>query len=87
MKISNLNTNEAAVLNAIILSSVDESGGEFTYFEYVSRFLKIDLTDPQLKGYVSSLIKKDLICVCEESKMITNTRKVEYLNNYIVVAN
>tara|TARA_R110000737_G_scaffold331089_1_gene347126 strand:+ start:2148 stop:2420 length:273 start_codon:yes stop_codon:yes gene_type:complete len=71
MKISNLNTNEAAVLNAIILSS-NYNGGDFTYIDDVMHDLVEEnklLSINQVKGYLSALQTKKFIACCEDGQI------------------
>lgn len=79
---SNLNENELKVLKAISISS-EENGGDFTYFKDVLNLVK-NLTESQLKGYVSQLKQKSFINVEINSKnpMILSGDFVDFLTEY-----
>ena len=61
---TNLNANEAAILKAVVLSS-EGNGGDFTYFSDVMKEVS-DLTDKQVKGYISQLAQKKYIYVSDD---------------------
>jgi hypothetical protein len=78
---ADLNENEIKVLKAISISS-KANGGDFTYFEYVMEEIK-DLTQQQVKGYISQLKQKEYISVSEdEFSQIYAGKYHEYLTHY-----
>ena len=62
---TNLNTNEVAVLKAIVDASIKYADGDFTYFDEVMEQIT-DLTDKQVKGYISQLAQKKYIYVSDD---------------------
>ena len=65
-----LNTNEIKVLKAIEEGHFN-SGGNFTYADEII----CDLSENQIKGYLSQLQKKGYITICDESHQINFLRK------------
>ncbi len=65
MKNNNLNTNELLVLKAIVNSSYKYTRGCFTYFNEVIEFIT-DLTEQQIKGYISQLSVKNYIYLSQD---------------------
>ena len=74
---TNLNSNEKLVLQAIALSSKC-NGGDFTYFDDVMK--SINLSEAQVKGYLSQLEKKDYIDI--QDKQIVAGSEVDFLTDY-----
>lgn len=74
---TDLNNNEISVLKAISISSKC-NGGDFTYFEYVMK--NINLSEAQVKGYLSQLEKKDYISI--QDKQIVASGEVDFLTDY-----
>jgi hypothetical protein len=65
MKNNNLNTNEIEVLKAIVNASYKYTRGCFTYFNEVIEFIT-DLTEQQIKGYISQLSEKNYIYLSKD---------------------
>ena len=85
---ADLNENEIKVLKAISISSKG-NGGDFTYFDDVMKEInKItnpenDLTQQQLKGYISKLKQKQYIAITEdEFSQIYAGKYHDYLTDY-----
>jgi hypothetical protein len=79
---TNLNTNEIAVLKAIVDASIKYTGGDFTYFNEVMEQIT-DLTDKQVKGYISQLTQKDYIRVSNDKYcQIFAPSHIDYLIDY-----
>lgn len=79
---TNLNTNEIAVLKSIVDASIKYTGGEFTYFDEVMEQIN-DLTDNQVKGYISQLKQKNYILVSDdEFCQIFAPDHIDYLCDY-----
>jgi len=85
---ADLNENEIKVLKAISISSKG-NGGDFTYFDDVMKEInKItnpenDLTQQQLKGYISKLKQKQYIAITEdEFSQIYVGKYHDYLTDY-----
>ena len=74
---TNLNSNEKLVLQAVALSS-KANGGDFTYFDYVMK--NVNLSESQVKGYLSQLEKKDYIAI--QDKQIVASGEVDFLTDY-----
>jgi hypothetical protein len=74
---TNLNSNEKLVLQAVSLSSKC-NGGDFTYFDYVLK--NINFSEAQVKGYLSQLEKKNYIAI--EGKQIVASGEVDFLTDY-----
>lgn len=62
---NNLNANETLVLKAIVHASYKYTRGCFTYFNEVTEFVN-DLTQEQVKGYISQLTQKDFISMSKD---------------------
>jgi hypothetical protein len=67
---NNLNENEIVVLKAIVDASYKYTRGCFTYFNEVLEFVN-QLTEQQVKGYISQLLQKNYIYVdvCEDNQI------------------
>lgn len=79
---TNLNTNEIAVLKAIVDASIKYTGGEFTYFNEVMEQIN-DLTDKQVKGYISQLAQKKYILVSDDKYcQIYAPSNIDFLSDY-----
>jgi hypothetical protein len=79
---SDLNQNEILVLKAIVIASDKSTGGEFTYFDEVMCEIT-ELTQQQVKGYISQLCQKKYIYVSDdEFCQICGSVKVDYLTDY-----
>ena len=85
---ADLNENEIKVLKAISISSKG-NGGDFTYFDDVMKEInkitnpKNDLTQQQLKGYISKLKQKQYIAITEdEFSQIYAGKYHDYLTDY-----
>jgi hypothetical protein len=65
MKNNTLNNNETEVLKAIVNASYKYTRGCFTYFNEVIEFIS-DLTDEQIKGYISQLFQKNYIFISQD---------------------
>ena len=74
---TNLNNNEISVLKSISISSKG-NGGDFTYFDDVMK--SINLSEAQVKGYLSQLEKKDYIDI--QDKQIVAGSEVDFLTDY-----
>tara|TARA_R110000851_G_scaffold210596_1_gene363181 strand:- start:896 stop:1144 length:249 start_codon:yes stop_codon:yes gene_type:complete len=61
-----LTTKENEVLNAICDAAIEYTGGDFTYADEITT----DLNPQQLGGYITQLVQKGIIYVCDEEKQI-----------------
>lgn len=81
---NNLNANEILVLKAIVDASYKYTRGCFTYFYEVTEFIN-DLTEEQVKGYISQLTQKDLIAQSKDeygNYQITPSMNFESFTQY-----
>ena len=60
-----LNANEIVILKAIVNASYKYTRGCFTYFNEVIEFVN-ELTEQQVKGYISQLTQKNYISMSED---------------------
>lgn len=60
-----LNANEIVILKAIVNASYKYTRGCFTYFNEVIEFVN-DLTEQQVKGYISQLTQKNIIFMSKD---------------------
>jgi hypothetical protein len=79
---SDLNNNEKQVLFAIAKAS-DYNGGDFTYATEIDNDDLGEITQRQLKGYISQLVQKGYILCEVDGKQIFASNKVDFLTEYL----
>ena len=79
---SDLNSNETQVLLAIAKAS-DYNGGDFTYATEIDNDDLGEITQRQLKGYISQLVQKGYILCEVDGKQIFASNKVDFLTEYL----
>ena len=79
---SDLNNNEKQVLIAIAKAS-DYNGGDFTYATEIDKDDLGEITERQLKGYISQLVQKGYILCEVGGKQIFASSKVDFLTEYL----
>lgn len=79
---SDLNNNEKQVLIAIAKAS-DYNGGDFTYAKEIDNDDLGEITQRQLKGYISQLVQKGYIYCAQEGGQIVASNKVDFLTEYL----
>jgi hypothetical protein len=79
---SDLNSNETQVLLAIAKAS-DYNGGDFTYATEIDNDDLGEITERQLKGYISQLVQKGYILCEAGGKQIFASSKVDFLTEYL----
>ena len=79
---SDLNNNEKQVLFAIAKAS-DCNGGDFTYANEIDNDDLGEITQRQLKGYISQLSQKGYICCEVDGEQIFASNKVDFLTEYL----
>jgi len=66
-KISGLNESERKVLKCLADVAADVAGGDFGYTDDVVQMVDVlDMSRSQIKGYISSILKKEIIAIDEE---------------------
>lgn len=64
--LSGLNAKEQLVFKELYYNTMDCTGGEFGFTdEVIDVHATLEMTKAQVKGYISSIKKKDLIWICE----------------------
>lgn len=79
---SDLNNNEKQVLLAIAKAS-DYNGGDFTYATEIDNDDLGEITQRQLKGYISQLVQKGYILCEVGGNQIFASAKVDFLTEYL----
>ena len=82
MDYTDLNANEIKVLKAIAKAS-DYNGGDFTYANEIDKDDLGEITQNQLKGYISQLAQKGYICCEVDGDQILASNKVDFLTDYL----
>ncbi len=69
-----LTTKEKEVLNAICEAAIKYTGGDFTYADEITT----ELNPQQLGGYITQLVQKGIIYVCDEEKQISGASGYDF---------
>jgi len=80
---TSLNNIEKLVYNAVYDAAKLSTGGDFTYADEVYDIVKDQMSQNQLKGYLSQLVQKNMIVITSDKyKQILGERGNPFYESY-----